>query len=152
MKQQIIAPFTFIGISVRTSNANNQAAKDIKQLWETFTKEGIFDKIPNKTKETVLAVYTNYEGDHTMPYDTIVGCKVSSLDHIPEGLTGYSFNGGTYSKFVSKGDITKGSVYNTWLEIWQQNLGRKYTADFEVYDERSKDLTNAEVDIFISTT
>ncbi|MBQ4820670.1 GyrI-like domain-containing protein [Aquimarina sp. MMG016] len=151
MQKETIKPFDFIGISVSTTNQNNQAARDIGQLWDTFVKENIAAEIPNKLDETVLAVYTNYEGDHTMPYDTIVGCKVSSLDHIPEGLTGYAFDGGTYSKFVSKGDITKGSVYNTWLEIWQQNLDRKYTADFEVYDERSKDLTNAEVDIFIST-
>ena len=58
--------------------------------------EGIAEKIPNKIDQSILSIYTNYEGDHTQPYDTILGCKVSSLQEIPEGMVGQSFNGGTY--------------------------------------------------------
>lgn len=36
-----IRPFNIIGISVRTTNENDQAAKDIPALWKRFISEGI---------------------------------------------------------------------------------------------------------------
>jgi predicted transcriptional regulator YdeE len=41
-------------------------------------------------------------------------------------------------------------VADTWKEIWNSNIPRAYQADFEVYDERSKDWSKAVVEIFIS--
>ena len=96
MQRVTIKPFQVIGITVNTTNENGQSAQDIGQLWETFMSEGIAEKIPNKIDQSILSIYTNYEGDHTQPYDTILGCKVSSLQEIPEGMVGQSFNGGTY--------------------------------------------------------
>lgn len=150
MQTQKIAPFQVIGISVRTTNENGQAASDIGSLWGKFMTENILQKIPNKLSNDIFSIYTNYESDHTKPYDTILGCKVSSLDMIPEGMIGQSFEGGTFAKFLSKGDATKGAVYNSWVEIWNTDLDRLYTADFEIYGEKAKDPTDAEVDIFVA--
>ena len=146
----IIEPFRLIGISVKTTNENGQSAEDIGQLWNKFMSEGIMEKIPNKIENSILSVYTNYEGDHTQPYTTILGCKVSSLENIPEGMVGQSFNGGVYTGFVSKGDLTKGVVYDTWSEIWKKNLDRVFTADFEIYDEKAQNPADAEVDILVA--
>lgn len=145
-----IAPFQIIGIKVRTSNENDQAASDIGSLWERFMTEGISQKINNKTSEEIFAIYTNYESDHTQPYDTIIGFKVDALDTIPEGMVGQAFDGGTYTKFTAKGDVTKGAVYQTWVDIWNTDLDRCYTADFEIYGAKTADLTHAEVDIFVA--
>lgn len=145
-----IAPFQIIGISVRTTNENGQAASDIGSLWEKFMTEGISEKIPNKLSEEIFSIYTNYESDHTKPYDTILGCKVSSLENIPEGMVGQAFDGGTFAKFISKGDATKGVVYQSWLSIWDTDLDRLYTSDFEVYGDKAKDFSNAEIDIFVA--
>ena len=145
-----VDPFQVIGISVRTTNENNQAMQDIGQLWGRFEAENIEEKIPNKIDDEVLSIYTNYEGDHTKPYDVIVGCRVNSLANIPEGLVGQAFDGGTYQQFLSKGDIMQGSIGQTWHHIWQQNLNRAYTADFEVYGIRAHNLNDAEVDIFVA--
>jgi len=144
-----IEPFMVIGIVVRTTNENGQSAKDIGELWGRFMSEGIVEKIPNKIDATVLSIYNNYQGDHSQPYDTILGCKVSSLENIPEGMIGHSFDGGTYVKFVSKGDLTKGVVYETWADIWNNNLDRTYIADFEMYGDRAQNPVNAEVDVFV---
>ena len=149
MKKLKIEAFHVIGISVRTTNENQQAAKDIPALWGRFMSEGIQAKIPNKIDAEVLSIYTNYEGDHTKPYDTILGCRVSSLDVVPEGMVAQSFEGGSYVEFVSKGDMNQGAVYNTWLEIWNADLDRKFTADFEVYGEKAKNPANIEVPIFV---
>ncbi len=151
MKTQKIAAFNIIGISVRTTNKDGQAAKDIGELWQKFMSEGVLDKIPNKVDNTIYSLYTEYDGDYTQPYTTLLGCKVSSLEVIPEGMMGKSFNDGNYVKFISKGDLTKGAVYESWVKIWKIELDRAYTVDFEVYDEKkANNLENSEVAIFIS--
>ena len=150
MQKVTIEPFKVIGISVNTTNENGQSAQDIGQLWGKFMSEGIASKIPNKTDEDIFSIYTNYDGDHTQPYDTILGCKVSSLENIPEGMVGQSFDGGTYRKFISKGDLTKGVVFSTWMDIHKQDLQRVFTADFELYSEKAQDPTNAEVEVFVA--
>ncbi len=150
MQTQKIKPFQVIGIAVRTTNANGQAASDIGSLWARFMTENILSKIPNKLSNDILSIYTNYESDHSQAYDTILGCKVSSLDVIPEGMLSQSFDGGTYAKFVSKGDVTKGAIYNTWVEIWNTDLNRLYTADFEIYGDKAKNPADAEVAIFVA--
>ena len=145
-----IEPFKVIGISVRTTNENGQAGKDIPVLWEKMINENILSSIPNKIDNTIYSIYTNYEKDHTKPYTTVLGCKVENLDNIPEGMVGYSFDGGDYLKFTTKGDLSKDLVINEWLKIWEMDLGRIFTADFEIYGEKAQDPSDAEVDILIA--
>jgi predicted transcriptional regulator YdeE len=144
-----IEPFMVIGITVRTTNTNGKSTRDIGQLWERFISEKIAEKIPNKANNNVFSIYTNYQGDHTQAYDTILGCEVSSLEKVPEGMLGQSFAGGVYRKFISKGDLTKGVVFETWSEIWNENLNRDFTADFEIYGEKAQNPTNAEVEVYV---
>ena len=141
--------FTVIGITVRTTNENAQGAKDIPALWNRFISEGILDKIPNKIDNTVYCCYTNYEGDYTRPYTTLIGCKVTNTASIPENMTAIDIAASNYSKFIAKGNLLEGAVYNKWLEIWEQNLSRKYSTDFEVYTEKAQNPANAEVAIYI---
>lgn len=145
-----IEPFKVIGISVRTTNENGQAGKDIPVLWEKMISEDILNSIPNKIDNTIYSIYTDYEKDHTKPYTTVLGCKVESLDNIPEGMAGYSFDGGDYLKFTTKGDLSKDLVINEWIKIWNMNLERTFTADFEVYGKKAQNPSDAEVDIFIA--
>jgi predicted transcriptional regulator YdeE len=150
MSKQHIHQFNIIGISVRTTNENMQAMKDIPELWNKFMTGQVAEKIPNKIDDTVYCIYTDYEKDHTKPYTTILGCKVKNLDHIPEGMTGKSIPAGDYTPFLAKGNIMQGSVYNEWMKIWDANLPRTFTSDFEVYGAKAQNPENAEVDIFIS--
>ena len=150
MQKVNIEPFKLIGIAVRTTNENGQAATEIGDLWGRFMSESIQSKIPNKVDETVYSVYTEYDGDHTQPYTTILGCKVDSLDSIPEGMRSASFEGGTYAKFSAKGDLTKGLIVNKWMEIWEIDLNRVYSADFEVFGEKAQNPLDAEVDFLIA--
>lgn len=142
--------FYVIGIAVRTTNENQKAARDIPVLWNKFMTEGIVNQIPNKADRTIYCIYTDYEKDYTKPYTTILGCKVNSLDTIPEGMVGKIIESSDYSKQTIKGNLAEGIVYNEWLKIWNMDLDRSYTADFEIYDERAQNPENAEVDIFIA--
>ncbi len=150
MDRQKVAKFNIIGISVRTTNENGQAGQDIPALWNNFITNGMLEKIPNKVDTSLYCIYTDYEKDHTKPYTTILGCKVSGLQTIPEGMVGKTFEDGDYTKFVAKGNILQGMVFNEWIKIWNSNLARMYTADFEVYGEKAQNPENAEVEIFIA--
>ncbi|OXB09792.1 AraC family transcriptional regulator [Flavobacterium plurextorum] len=145
-----IQKFDIIGISVRTTNENGQSAQDIPALWNKFMTEGIQQKIPGKISEEIFCIYTDYEKDHTKPYTTILGCKVESLDFVPENMVGKTVEAADYEKIIAEGNLTEGIVYNKWLEIWNSDLDRIFTADFEVYGEKVQDPKNAEVDIYIA--
>ncbi|MDR6458672.1 putative transcriptional regulator YdeE [Chryseobacterium vietnamense] len=145
-----VASFKVIGIAVRTTNENGQAGKDIPVLWEKMINEDILNSIPNKIDNTIYSIYTDYEKDHTKPYTTVLGCQVENLDTIPEGMVGYSFDGGEYLKFTVNGDLSKDLVINEWIKIWNMELGRTFTADFEVYGKKAQNPSDAEVDIFIA--
>lgn len=150
MEKLTIELFTVIGISVRTTNENNQVAKDIGDLWGRFMNDKVLEAIPNKIDNTIYSIYTDYESDHTKPYTTILGCKVKNLDIIPNGMVGKSIKGGNYVKFSTKGDLMKDLVINKWFEIWEMDLDRLFTADFEVFGEKAQNPADAEIDILIA--
>jgi len=150
MENMQIDGFKIMGIKTRTCN-DGSAGKDIPELWGKFIDGNVKDKIPNKVDDSIYCLYTNYDGDHTQPYDVIIGCKVSTDNQLPDGLITHNVDASNMSKFVAKGSLIKGeAVVQTWFDIWKAGLDRSFTTDFEVYDDRSKDINNAEVDIFIS--
>lgn len=150
MNPQVIQKFYVIGISVRTTNENGQAAKDIPALWNTFLSEEIANQIPNKIDDTIYCIYTDYESDYTKPYTTILGCRVANLEAIPNNMAGKTIETANYTMFVAKGEKGDEIVFNEWTKIWNSNLNRSYTADFEVYDAKSQDPNNPEVAIYIA--
>ena len=150
MEKRHIEGFDIIGIKTRTAN-DGRAGKDIPMLWGKFMENGVKDRIPNKMDDSIYCLYSNYEGDHLQPYDVIIGCKVSATDQIPDGMILHHVDTGNSAKFVAKGSLVKGeAVVKTWFQIWDADINRKFSTDYEVYDERSSDIQNAEVDIFVS--
>lgn len=143
--------FKIIGISTRTTNKNNQSQQDLGKLWGQFFSENIFEKIPNKVSNNIITIYTDYISDYTDEYTTIIGVPVSTLDDVPDGLTGREFEAGNFQKFIAKGEIPN-AVVNTWIDIWQRDkeLNRKYTYDFEVYGQKSQNGKDSEVEIYIA--
>lgn len=150
MKTAFVQPFYVIGMAIRTSNEKGKAEKDIPDLWNRFLSGGTIEKIPNKIGNDIYCVYTDYEKDHTKPYTTLLGCKVNNLQDIPAGLEGKLIGAGDYSVFTATGKISENIVFDEWMKIWDSNVERIYTADFEVYTEKAQDPDNAEVDIFIA--
>ena len=150
MQNVKIEPFEIIGIAVRTTNENEQAAVDITALWNRLMVNNLVDQIPNKVDSTIYSLYTDYESDHTRPYTTILGCKVKNLSNVPDGMVGRSFKGGNYVKISAKGDLSKGLVAREWYKIWELDFKRVFSVDFEVYGEKAQNPTDAEVDFLIA--
>jgi len=145
-----IKQFKIIGISIQTTNENNQATIDVPALWDQFLSQNLIEKIPNKIGPEIYCVYTDYEKDHTKPYKVILGCGVANFDKIPEGMIDKKIETRQYQKFIAKGDIKQGAVAQEWIKIWNSNLERRYTTDFEVYGKKAQNLKDAEVEIFVA--
>lgn len=149
MQTVTIKPFKLIGIAVKTTNEGGKASTDIAELWQQFLSEELVNHIPNKVDNEILSLYTDYQGDHTQPYTAILGCKVTSLNSIPDTMIGKSFEGGIYVKTTAKGDLTQGLIVNHWSKIFEMGLDRSFVADFEVFDEKAQNPSDAEVAFFV---
>lgn len=147
---ETLGEFYIIGISVRTTNVNNKALKDIGDLFGNFIGQNLMPKIPNKMTEDIYCVYTEYESDYMGSYTTIIGCKVSSLAEIPGGFIGKTIPESKYKVYRSTGKLSV-SLVKTWETIWSSsNLDRRYTADFDIYGEKARDFDNAEMDTYVA--
>ena len=140
-----------IGLSLKTktNNENGRSGIDCGNLWQEFEKGCYVDKISGKLSDEILAVYHKYEGDSTKPFSYFIGCKVKTETEVPEGMDSLVIPKGMYQKINARGKMPD-CVANAWKEIWSSNIYRAYQADFEVYDERSKEWSNAEVEIYLS--
>lgn len=139
-----------MGIECFTANAPDAAPQDIPRHWAKFVEEGIVDQIPNKASNEVIALYCDYQGDYTEPYSFVLGCPVSEVDYIPEGMVVKVIPESAYAVFKASGDYPQ-SLIDTWGDIWQTpDLKRTYTGDFEVYGEKFCSQSSQEVDIWIA--
>lgn len=143
--------FKLVGLKLqgKTKNENGQSGKDCGKLWQKFETEKIAEKIPHKLSDTVYAVYYDYESDANGLFSYFIGCKVDDNMGKPENLDELIIPAQTYHKETAKGQMT-GCITEVWNKIWRSDLNRKFGFDFEVYDERSHNWENAEVDIYLS--
>lgn len=137
----------FIGLELRTNNEECSLTMPVHK--DKFLRENIPSKIPNKINGSILALYTDYEGDYTKPYSWILGCEVSSLEQVPEGLVGKTIPESKYAVFTTRGKFPEGLIA-AWQYIWRSNLHRSYTSDFEVYCSDFDPQHNPEVKVYIA--
>ena len=144
--------FKLIGLNLghKTTNENNRSNKDCGNLWEKFENEKVFDLIPNKLGNEIYAVYFNYEKDETKPFSYFIGCHVDENTETPKNLKSLEVPSQHYVKVTAKGVMT-GCITEAWKKIWNSEIQRKFGFDLEVYDERSLDWNDAEIDIYVST-
>lgn len=146
-----LSGFNLMGISIRTSNAEGQAAKDLGALWQHFFAEDISSRVPNPISQEMFAVYTAYESDYRGPYTAFIGLKVDEIDELPEGLESLQITGGKFLQLEATGD-PRTSIAKAWVDIWarEDSVKRRYAADFEVYGEKSNQNKDSIVEIFLS--
>jgi len=139
-----------VGIDCQTSNAPEAGPQDIPKLWGRFYSEDVLNRIPNKTSNEVIALYCDYEGDYTQPYSVVIGCPVSSIDTIPEGMVAKTIPASSYAVFRAIGEHPK-ALIETWGNIWKESdLDRTYTGDFELYGDKFVSGSPKELEVFIA--
>jgi predicted transcriptional regulator YdeE len=147
--------FTVIGIAARTSNAK-EATPDgaIGKLWSRLMQENFVGSIPNKADMNTIAVYTDYASDKDGEYTFVLGARVTKADKVPEGMVAKTVPAGRYAVFTSDKGPVQQVVVGTWKRIWEvpKNApggNRAYKTDFELYDERAMNPTEAVMEIHI---
>lgn len=133
---------TIVGVRTETSNSDLDMPKKIGALWTKLHQEGIYNTIKNKVNERTIGLYSDYENDN---YHVTVGTEVS----IPENsrLEVKIIPSGKYAKFSVHGHVQH-AVAKAWEEIWNMNLDRSFTGDFEEY--LNSDIESADIDIYIA--
>jgi predicted transcriptional regulator YdeE len=148
--------FTVIGISVRTSNAEQMtAAAPIGKQWERLFKEGVLAAIPNKADAKIVAVYSDYASDKDGEYDYLLGARVTKVESVPAGMTVKNVAAGRYAVFTSERGPVQKVVVEMWRRVWatpKSAMGgdRAYKADYEVYDQRAQNPADSIVDLYVS--
>ncbi|MGG1550955.1 GyrI-like domain-containing protein [Paenibacillus ferrarius] len=133
---------TVVGVSAITGNTDPKLGEVIGGLWERFYQDGVHAAIKNKTNERTIGLYSDYSNDQ---YCATAGCEVSKLEN--EELTVKIIPAGKYAKFSIHGKVVN-AVEAAWAQIWELDLNRSYTGDFEEY--LNSDREHAEVDIYIA--
>lgn len=141
--------FYLAGVSVRTTNQNGQSQKDIGGLWARIMKDNLLQKIEDKASDDTYCVYTDYETDHAGFYIALIGCKINSLANITEGFSGMIIPAGKYQVYSLSGKFPE-NIHEAWQEIWNSDVERKYTADFDLYGANAKSFEETEVKIYLA--
>ncbi len=148
-------PFYVAGYAVRTNNAREAGGySEIGQLWRRFVEEKAAEKIPDRADTRTLAVYADYDTDEKGDYDYLLGARVTSVAHLPAGMTYRMIVPGTYAILTTeRGPLTQ-VLQALWRKIWAMQpaeLGgkRAFLTDYEIYDERSVNPMQAQVEIHI---
>ena len=154
MTHQRFDAFTVIGIAARTNNAK-EAGPDgvIPRQWQKYFHDGVADKIQDKLDSNTYAVYTDYESDHNGDYTFIIGAKVKPGTTPPEDMTVVNVPGGHYAVLTTEKGPVQQVIPATWARVFQLEdsgeLRRAYKTDFELYDQRSQDPNDAQVDLYL---
>jgi predicted transcriptional regulator YdeE len=147
--------FYVVGLTARTNNAQETSGKGkIGEVWQEFLQPDLVVKIPNKIGVDLIAVYTDYETDHTGHYTYLLGLPIGSAEELPSNLTVKHVPAGRYAVFSSKRGPMTEIVPEVWQRIWSmspQELGgtRSFKSDFEIYDQRSADPENGQIDVYV---
>lgn len=151
--------FILSGLTVRTSNKNEMdpATAKIGPLVQRYFQNQIANKIQHRANPGVTYLgYTDYESNEHGEYTFLIGEAVS--ENTPQSdFRILLIPAGAFQKFSTASGKLPDVVIQTWQQIWKMDsaqLGgaRKYCADFEVYDHRAMDPSNAVVDIYIGLT
>lgn len=161
MKKNItqLPEIKLVGINVRTSNEleMDPATAQIGATMQKFFMGNMQAKILNRKKPgRVFAVYTDYESNEHGPYTYFLGEEVTIFDKLDDSFKTLVISPQNYMKFTSNPGVMPKVVIDMWQNIWkmtESDFGgqRRYLADFEIYDERSHDSSQAVIDIYIGT-
>lgn len=159
MKKELLnkSEIKLVGLSTRTNNKNemNPSTAKIGELARHFWIENSGEKISNRKNPGVtFSVYTEYDSNEHGDYTYFIGEEVSSFENVASNFQTLTIPAAQYQKFTTKAGKMPDVIIEAWQQIWQmstKDLGgeRAYVADFEVYDQRAVDPTQAIVDVYI---
>lgn len=147
-----------VGITTRTDNQTEMSPNGkIGKLWDRFFQEGLVNKIEGKSSGNLYGLYYDYAGSgEKAEYSVLVGCMVSSLDSIPEGMESITLPTSNYAQFSTAGGEMIKETIELWGKVWSEWMSanpeaRTYTGDFEEYEASELCSTNGKVKVYVAT-
>lgn len=149
-----------IGITTRTNNAHLFEADPLVNKISLTVQKYFHNELARqikhrKTTGVTYCVYTDYESDVNGDYTYFIGEEVTDFNDQEEIFTCLTIPAQSYQKFTNDPAGPMPAVcIDLWKKIWtlspaEMGGERSYIADFEVYDERSRDHQNVVMDIYI---
>jgi predicted transcriptional regulator YdeE len=154
-KQVVKQPFYVAGFQARTKNADEASGNGkIGPLWQRIFQDNLASRIPNRADAALTVVYSGYASDEKGDYDYLLGARVTSVDHLPEGMSWKKVEPGNYAVILTDTGEMPGVLQAAWQKIWRMpatEMGgkRAFVTDYEIYDARSADPKHAQVEIHI---
>jgi predicted transcriptional regulator YdeE len=154
-KTQLEESFYVAGWLVRTNNADEAAGRGkIGDLWQRLYKENLGAQIPDRADAALTVVYSDYAGDEKGDYNYLLGARVTSIAHLPAGMTYRKVESGRYAVLTTGIGAMPGVLQDAWRRIWVMppaELGgrRAFRTDYEIYDKRSANPQQAQIEIHI---
>jgi AraC family transcriptional regulator len=154
MEPKIISKkaFLVIGIELKTTTSEGKNFIEMPQFWQQVIQKRQIKNIPNKKQpDTVLGICMDFKTDGAFSY--IIGSEVTHTDNVPDDMVSREILEANYAVFTARGKMPDSIqnmikyIYQEWLP--KSNYQHAYSPEFELYDERSDDSENAEVDIYI---
>ncbi|EMI54860.1 GyrI-like domain-containing protein [Rhodopirellula sallentina] len=124
---------TLYGIEARI---DGDPVRQIGAVWDRFLTENLAEDCPSRLDDNLVALYCDYEGDHTQPYTFFLGCEVLDVCSAEDGFAIRYTPVGNYAEFSAFGAMPD-AVIDKWREIWEMELYRNYIADYEIHDPKS---------------
>ena len=143
------------GYEIRTNNAREMGGQgEIGKLWQKVMQQNLVAQIPSRTDPALIVVYSQYASDEKGDFNYLLGARVTSVDHLPTGMTYRKLVPGTYAVFLTNQGPLVDVLQAEWKKIWamppeQMRGKRAFLTDYEVYDQRSADQQHAQVEIHI---
>lgn len=145
--------FSFVGRAARTTNEAEMTEEGmIPKVNEYFFENQLLEKISHRKNNNIIALYTNYESDEKGSYEYAVGCEVGEDNILSDEMKRFTIPEQKYIVFTTKKGPLNEVILEAWQFIWNWSKDNKraFTADFELYDEKSIDPQNGQADIYIS--
>jgi predicted transcriptional regulator YdeE len=160
MMQKITTEFPevkLIGIKCRTNNYSEQdpITAKIGKMMQKYFQTAVSEKIANRSNpNTIYCVYSEYDTDQNGDYTYFIGEEVSEFSGVIEEMSELTIPAQNYIKFTNGPGPMPEVCISVWQKIWSMTSkefgsARSYLADFEIYDSRAADPTNAVLDVYV---
>ena len=159
MKPRIVVCEAFHVVGLRERFLPGKV-EGIPMLWDRFIRRAgeVQSAIPGVTYGVCVSdrhygTSASGEAGAAPAFDYTAGIGVTSLDAIPQGMSGVTVPGGTFAVFTHHG--TMPGFHKTIAAIWREWIpasGLKPTGapDFERYDERFRHASpTSEMDVYV---
>lgn len=143
--------FMVMGLSVKTSNEENEKNNVIGRVWEEYLLRR--PEISWKKKPHMDLGVCEIIEDLEDEFNYICCTEVEAPEPVPEGMVAERVPASKYAVFTHRGPADKlGDTYDYILGRWLPNSDfeiNKSGHDFELYDERFTNGEDSEMEIYI---